>query len=234
MPTDPTKTLMLVGAHHDDNEGGASTAIVRHRQAGWRVVSVVMTNGRWMRGSFKEEHIAVRDEESRQAAKVLDMETVFMRFDEAGFRATKEACDALVEKMLEYRPDVVITHPPRDYHFDHVQTSQCTLEATELCGMALHTTPGMLRPPRLYYCDAFYLPFEPDVYVDATDYMDIKAEAQRCHRSQLPAESPNDGGIVELARTRARYRGVEAGVEYAEAYRFVPRLASARVAELLT
>ena len=225
---------MLVGAHHDDNEGNASTTIVRHRQAGWRVVSVVMTNGRWMRGSFKEEHIAIRDEESRQAAKFLDMEIVFMRFDEGGFRATKEACDALVEKMLEFRPDVVITHPPHDYHFDHINVSQCTLEATQLCGMASHETPGVLSPPRLYYCDAFFVPFEPDLYIDATDTIDIKAKAQICHRSQMPAQSPTEGGIVEFARTRARFRGVEAGVKYAEGFRFVPQLGSARMAQLLT
>ncbi len=224
---------MLVGAHHDDNEAKAAV-IVRHGQAGWRVVSVVMTNGRWIHGSSRDEHIAIRDAESLQAAKVLGMETVFMRFDEDGFRATKETCDALTQTMLEYRPDVVITHPPDDYHFDHINTSQCTLEATYLYGTALHTTPGVLCPPRLYYCDAVYVPFKPDVYVDATDYMDIKAKAQICHRSQMPADSPTEGGIVELARTRARYRGIEAGVKYAEAFRFAPKLASARMAELLT
>ena len=55
------------------------------------MVSVVMTNGQWARSSSKKEHIAMWDGESRQAAEILDMETVFMRFDVSGFRATKAA-----------------------------------------------------------------------------------------------------------------------------------------------
>lgn len=50
-----------------------------------------MTNGQWARSSSKKEHIAMWDGESRQAAEILDMETVFMRFDVSGFRATKAA-----------------------------------------------------------------------------------------------------------------------------------------------
>ena len=87
-PRTPPKTLMLVGAHHDDNEGNAGGLTVRHREAGWRVVSVVMTNGRWSQGEFSDENIEVRNAESVEAAKVLDMEPVFMGFREAGFRKT--------------------------------------------------------------------------------------------------------------------------------------------------
>lgn len=228
---DSPKTLMVVGAHHDDNEGNAGGLIARHRDAGWRVVSVVMTNGRWSRGRFSDEHIAVRNRESVEAAKVLDVQTVFMGFGEAGFRATPEACDALIQRMLEYRPRVVVTHPPHDYHFDHMSTSQCVLEAAHLCTTASAGTNPV--SPRLYYCDAVYVPFEPDVYVDVSDHIDLKSRAQACHKSQFPAEGSGDTTIIDLAMTRARHRGIEAGVRYAEAFRFVPMLGHARMAAVL-
>ncbi len=229
--TNPTNTLMLVGAHHDDNEGNAGGLIARHRAAGWRVISVVMTNGQWGNGRFDDANIEVRNQESRDAAKVLDMETIFMGFTEAGFRSTPEAVDALVEVVVEHRPQVIITHPPQDYHFDHESTSRCVLEAVELCGYADKAHP--LTPPRLYCCDAFYRPFEPDVYVDITEQLERKSRAQACHRSQIPADLAESDTIVGLATTRARHRGFEAAVRYAEVFRFVPRLGQARMAGVL-
>ena len=228
---DSPKTLMVVGAHHDDNEGNAGGLIARHRKAGWRVVSVVMTNGRWGRGTISDENIDIRNRESIAAAKVLDMDPVFMAYPEDGFRATAEACDALVQRIVEHRPDVLVTHPPHDYHFDHMSTSQCVLDASYLCASALAQAGHAL--PRLYYCDAFYVPFEPDVYVEVGDFIDLKAQAQACHKSQIPPDDSGHSTIIELATTRARHRGIESGHRYAEAFRFVPKLAQSRMAELL-
>jgi LmbE family N-acetylglucosaminyl deacetylase len=114
------KTLMVVGAHHDDNELNAGT-IARHVEAGWRVVSVVMTNGRFSRDEVDDATIDVRNGESRAAASLLGGE------------------------------------------------------------------PPVGHSPKLYYCDGWFVPFDPDVYVDVTGYFDIKTKALACHASQLPA-----------------------------------------------
>ena len=100
------------------------------------------------------------------------------------------------------------------------------------------TMREMPAPPlhvtrRLYCCDAVFVPFELDVYVDASDYVDLKAQAQACHKSQFPSEGRRDGDIIDLAKTRARFRGFQCGDKYAEAFRFVPELVQARMAELL-
>ena len=67
--TDAPDTIMFVGAHHDDNELMAGTMAL-HLEAGWRVVSVVVTNGRWGRGTVCDENIEIRNDESRAAAKL--------------------------------------------------------------------------------------------------------------------------------------------------------------------
>ena len=232
MTASSTNTLMLVGAHHDDNEGNAAATIARHKEAGWRVVSVVMTNGRWIRGTMSDENVAIRNQESRDAAKLLGMETVFLGFHEGDFLPTREAMDAVVAQILEYRPQVIVTHPPHDYHIDHMSTSKCVLDASYACRTA-GAGAGIAVSPRLYYCDAVFVTFEPDVYVDASEYVDLKAQAQACHKSQLPSEERRDGDIIDLAKTRARFRGFQCGTKYAEAFRFVPKLAQTRMAELL-
>ena len=59
MPTDFPKTLMLVGTHHDDNEGNASTAILRHLSD--RVAGGFGGDDQWAVGSQQLEKRAYCD-----------------------------------------------------------------------------------------------------------------------------------------------------------------------------
>jgi len=227
------KTLMLVGAHHDDNELMAGT-IARHRKAGWRVVSVVMTDGRWTPAGVSDQNTEIRNGESRAAAALLDMEAVFLGFKEGAFEATEASTRAAAEAMRLYPPTIVVTHPPRDYHADHMATSRCVEAAVYRCANPSYEARFDPCPaPRLYYCDAWVMPFEPDVYVDVSDYADLKKAALACHRSQFPAGGSTPGDMIDVEMTRARYRGFESGFAYAEAYRFAPRPGLVRTAELL-
>jgi LmbE family N-acetylglucosaminyl deacetylase len=227
-------TLLMVGAHHDDNELNAGT-ITRHVQAGWRVVSVVATHGRYTAGSVSDANIEIRNDESRAAAELLGMEPVFLGFREGGFMDTDAVRQALARCIRKYRPDVIITHPPRDYHADHMAVSRAVYDAWHTCLAASFDCeePIVERCPGLYYCDAWFVPFEPDLYVDVGDYMEMKEQSLACHKSQLGPEGPAPGDMIDMERVRARYRGIEAGLQYAEAFRFVPRLGKVRTAELL-
>ena len=93
-----SKTLMVVGAHHDDVELNAGT-IVRHVAAGWRVVALVATNGRWTPQGVSADNIEIRNRESLAAARLLGMETVFLGFDEGHFDDTPAARDARTSRI---------------------------------------------------------------------------------------------------------------------------------------
>ena len=233
MPDADTKTLMLVGAHHDDNELMAGT-IAKHVKAGWRVVSVVTTDGRHACGTVSQENVKIREAESRDAAELLGIEPVFLRFEEGGFRNTQEACRAVGEQIVKWAPDVIITHPPLDYHFDHMNTSECTRDATYLCGGYAREAGKDFSMPRLYYSDAWFVQFEPQIYVDVSEYIELKAKSLACHVSQLPGGVPSEGDMIDHEKVRARFRGIEAGMKYAEAYRCAPKLAKTYTTELLT
>jgi len=227
------KVIMAVGAHHDDNELVAGT-LARHKADGWKLISVVMTNGVWINGKASPEHTPIREAESLAAAKLLDMETEFLRFPEGHFRADQEATLALTRVIRKHAPDIIITHPPHDYHFDHISTSRCVLDATYISGniCVLPEIPGCRRPA-LYYSDAWFVPFEPDEYVDIGDLIELKLNMLRCHKSQTPGDPEQTGGMIDLARQQSRTRGIESGVRYAEAFRFVPFLGKVRLSRLL-
>lgn len=227
------KTALVVGAHHDDNELVAGT-LTRLKAAGWRLISIVVTNGVWIRGKVSEAHIAIRERESLAAAKVLGMECVFLRFPEGDFRNTTEARLALVEQFRRFSPSLVITHPSRDYHFDHIETSRCTHEAVMVCWNPCVRTESPPCPrPVLYYCDAWFVPFEPDEYVDISEQIEFKCRALGCHKSQLPPARRKDESMIDLARLQSRVRGVEAGVQYAEAFRLQPFAGAGRLSRIL-
>ncbi len=226
-------TILAIGAHHDDNEQFAGT-LAHYKQAGWNIVSVVMCNGMYSAGQASEATIPVRDAESLAAAKLLGMTTVFLRLHEGDLANTQETRLKVIEAIRQHRPQIVITHPPRDYHSDHIATSQCVHDATLMCNSyAVLTASPACRQPRLYYCDTWFVPFEPDCYVDITEHIELKLQMMACHKSQLPPK-PVPGDTLDRMRLRSRMRGIEAGAEYAEAFRFVPRLGSVRTGLLLT
>ena len=224
-------TIMAVGAHHDDNELVAGT-LALHKKAGWRVVSVVMCDGMYVAGKAAKEHIAIRDKESLKAAELLGAECVFLHLHEGNIQVNEETCLALMREIRKYTPHIVITHPSHDYHLDHMNTSRCTFEAVHLSwNPCVQTQLPVCTMPKLYYCDAWFVPFEADEYVDISEFIDLKLDMLRCHESQIDQVSGED--LIEQARLQSRNRGIEAGVAYAEAFRLMPNLGSVRLTPLL-
>ena len=97
------------------------------------------------------------------------------------------------------------------------------------CDVAGERHGGM----HLYYCDAWAMPFEPDTYVDVSEYADLKSEALACHKSQLVDGVPTPNDMIDIELTRSRNRGFESDCRYAEAFRFVPRPGAVRKVESL-
>ncbi len=227
------KTIMAIGAHHDDNELIAGT-LARHKEAGWRVISVVMTDGMYIAGKVAYEHAKIRENESLEAAKILGMECVFLKLAEGNLDSDSDTQILLLEQIRKYAPQIVVTHPPRDYHSDHMNTSRCTLEAVlKAWSLGVHTEHPPCTTPKLYYYDAWFVPFSPDEYVDITKFIDLKRDILCCHKSQLVACGPADDNMLDMAILQSRGRGIEAGVHYAEAFRLVPNLGSQRLCNLL-
>jgi len=204
--------------------------------AGWRVVSVVMTNGRWTPDKVSDEIIDFRNNESRAAAALLNTEPVFLGFEEGGFTESESSIRAMTAALRRSEAEVIVTHPPLDYHADHMAVSRCVLEACYRCVNGAYDCgeAPLARAPRLYYCDGWFTPFDPDLYVDVSEFIELKKKALACHGSQLGPGGPSPGDMIDLEATRARYRGIQAGVKHAEAFRFAPRAGSVRLAELLT
>ena len=227
--------IMAVGAHHDDNELVSGT-LAHYKKAGWKLVSTVVTEGSWIKGKIAKEHISIREAEARDAAALIGWTCSFLRLAEGLFRNCEESRIALTEEIRRFAPGIVITHPPLDYHRDHIQVSQCVYECvmSDCASPFIKTSSPPCPPPMLYYCDSWFTAFEPDCFVDVSDEMDLKCRMLACHKSQLPPNDSEDENMLDLAKIQSRVRGIQAGVRYAEAFRFQPLPANVRCGNLLT
>ena len=62
--------------------------------------------------------------------------------------------------------------------------------------------------------------FYPEEYVDITDYIDKKKEMILSHKSQQTYLSEyRNNDFLEEALVQSRFRGIQSGVKYAEAFR---------------
>src|SRR5215470_5498158 len=112
----PIQRVMVVTAHPDDSEFGAGGTVAKLVQEGKQVVYCVVTNGNKGSGdrSMTPERLArIREEEQRNAARVLGVETVeFLGFPDCEVENTRESRLAVTAVIRRHRPDRLIIQNP--------------------------------------------------------------------------------------------------------------------------
>jgi LmbE family N-acetylglucosaminyl deacetylase len=198
--------LMCVVAHPDDECYGFGGALALYSDRGVETYVVCLTDGQAAtnRGgaATNEELAKVRREEFRESCEVLRVtrqEQLDYRDGQLESAELSVAAGCLVERMRQFKPDVVITFGGDggpNSHPDHMMTSMLTTSAFHWAGQA-NRYPGSGEPhkaKRLYHLTLNYqLPDrQPAMMIPWTVTLDIssvrerKTEAIRRHSSQAP------------------------------------------------
>jgi len=219
--------IVFIGAHPDD-ETSASGTIAKYVDNGHRATIVVVTRGG--RGHWKipsGELEKIRTGEMEKAAKVLGADVIFLDYKDADVPAGDALKEELVDLVRSLRPDIVLTFHPLVWRDDHRRVGLAAADACfKACLPLVETGFPAHRPvPDLYFIGSPMLPLEPDVFIDISDYIDVKVESLSHHASQWVRWDIDEDystvdleGVVERVRHRARQRGLESGVPYAEAF----------------
>jgi LmbE family N-acetylglucosaminyl deacetylase len=218
--------IMIVIPHPDDAEYGVAGTVARWTREGRHVAYVVCTNGDKGTSdvSVNPKMLAeIREEEQRAAAELLGVkEVVFLGYEDQGLEDTPEFRKAIVRRIRQYRPEVVVTADPyRRYiwHRDHRITGQVTLDAVFPYARDHLAYPDLLEEglqPHKVREMWFWASEDPNHCSDITDTIELKLAALRRHRSQIaPIDSPE-----WETRLRDRYRAMAEGeaFEFAEAF----------------
>ena len=165
--------ILVVGAHPDDCEYKAGGMAALYRDRGDDVCFVSVTNGEAGHHRFRgEELVAIRRAEAAAAGRVLGLRYEILDFPDGQLEPTLAARNEIIALIRRYRPDLMLTHRPNDYHPDHRYTSQLVQDCSQYeHGHATHapvlpvgiasvrrlshgaeTHGAMLRMQRMPYC----------------------------------------------------------------------------------
>ncbi len=146
---------------------------------------------------------------------------------DAGIRNTSEARRAVVAKIRELRPRVVVTHWPEGRHPDHRAAARLVYDACFLSGLTNFDAPGdPHRPFKVIHAAAFRDDLTAPTFVmDVTEQHDRKLEALACYESQFEGLSQagevfpgGDRPLLDQISARMAADGSRIRVRYGEPY----------------
>jgi LmbE family N-acetylglucosaminyl deacetylase len=227
-----SKTILVVGAHPDDNDFGAGATVAKAVRQGAGVIYLLATTGQ--RGSSDEtmtpEKLSrIRKKEQEEAARVLGVREVhFLDYVDGELVPDIKLKEYVVKFIRQTRPDIVFTMDPSFFYFkdfgfvnhsDHRAIGEATLDACyplarDLLSFPEHARAGWKPHKVRELLLHSFVPGNANLFVDVTDTFDVKIRALSLHKSQV-----GDMQWVEKRmRERAEAAGKLAGCRYAEAF----------------
>ena len=214
--------ILVFGAHPDDVELGCGGTVIKEVQSGKKVGIIDLTKGELgTRGTAES-----RDEETKKATEILGVVIrENMNFKDGFFKDDEEHKLALIKKIRQYRPEIVLTNALSDRHPDHSRGSQITIDACFLAGLEkIETGQKIWRPRSIYH----YIQFNnllPDIVVDISKQMNLKIKAVKAYKTQFyNPESKESKTIIssedflESLSYRAKDLGRQSNCKYAEGF----------------
>jgi LmbE family N-acetylglucosaminyl deacetylase len=189
MPSAPR--LLVLGAHPDDADFHAGGLATRYRALGHTVKMVSMTDGAMGHQSeFGPRLAARRKAEAAAAGAVIGAEYEVWEYPDGGLLPTLELRQRIIAEIRRFRPDLVLTHRPNDYHPDHRAAGQAVQDASYLVTVPgiVPEVPIVVRDPVVaYMVDRFTkpCPLQPDIVLDVADEVDTIVRMLACHESQM-------------------------------------------------
>ena len=216
--------VLAVGAHPDDVEILCAGTLAKYAAAGHYVAIACVANGNVGHMEIKPPELAkIRGKEAKASAAVIGAEFFWLDVPDLMVGHDPDLHLKMVDVLRAAKPNVIITHSPDDYMLDHRATGRLIFDSSFSASVPNWKTNLPFYPvvPSVFYMDTLAgINFLPSEYVDITDVMETKAKMLSCHESQVSWLRDHDNiDIMDFMETMAKFRGLQCGVKYAEAYR---------------
>lgn len=197
--------VIVIGAHPDDIEPQMGGTIAKLTKNGHEVLIVQFTN-------TGEDLSKLRIQESNDAAKILGAKIKHLHYNQDNFIFERKLVQSLDKIIEEYNPDEIYTCWEYDSHQDHQVVSKVVLASSRKNKANVFffepIIPGGITP----------YGFNANFFVDISDTIETKIKSVMAHKSQF--ERFGDSWI-EAIYGRAKLRGFQINVNYAEAFNIV-------------
>jgi len=232
-PAAPARVLSI-HAHPDDQEFTVGGTLAKWAQAGSHVVTVCITSG----GAGSNEHTPpgmtrealapIREEEQRQACRVLGIsEVVFLGYEDGMLEPSLALRRDLTRVIRRHRPDAVVCGDPTMRFFgaiymnhpDHRAAADAALDAVFPSAETRLIFPELLDEglePHKVRSVFIHGSEKPDTFIDISEFLGAKLAALKEHRTQMGTWDPTD-----MITGWARMQGAKRKLEAAESFRLM-------------
>lgn len=214
--------VLIFGAHPDDIEilcGGTSA---KYARLGHKVTHCVMTDGQVSSRRIPNQELArIRKAEAKAAADVIGADLVCFDIKDEMLFDNEENRLKVLDLILKVRPDVIITMSDKDYASDHRATHALVMAVVPMSVVknCYSKRPCLDKHPVIYIMDTIAgIDFLPTEYVDISEDFATKLKAFRCHKSQMECSRELDSDFEAQTIIMSQFRGLQAGVRYAEGF----------------
>ncbi|HKB25182.1 MAG TPA: PIG-L deacetylase family protein [Methylomirabilota bacterium] len=196
--------ILAIGAHPDDIEYGCAGMLAKYAKKEHAVFMFVASDGA-LGGDA-----AVRRREQEESAQILGVRKVFWgEYRDTEVPLSRDLIVRIETVIRQVEPRMIFVNSPEDTHQDHRHLAQCAMSATRYV------------PNFLFFEVPSTIEFRPNCSTDIADVLDTKLASLAAHRSQVTKTNIEDLTILELAKSSANFRGIQARVKYAEAFQSV-------------
>lgn len=219
--------ILVLAAHPDDAELTCSGTIALHVAMGKKVGIVDFTQGEMGTRGTPEQ----RMQEAADSANILGLSVrENLGLPDVFFLNDREHQLAVIRKIRQYRPDIVLANAVSDRHPDHGRGAALAKDACFMAGLRkietqLHgEAQEAWRPKQVFhYIQSNYL--KPDFVVDITEHWDTKMASIRAFRSQFhnpssqePETFISSENFMKFIEARAREYGQSVGTTFGEGF----------------
>jgi len=211
--------VLTIAPHPDDEILGCGGTIIRHIKNNDAVFLCYVT--KCYTPLCTEEFLKKRSKELEKVSQILGIKKYYTLDQPTVMLDTipqKKLNNLIHSVVLDVKPDIVYIPFKGDLNKDHRIVFESSLVALR---------PKSLNVKRILSYEVLSSTewgqpiayFNPSVYVDISDFIDIKIQAFSIYESELkPPPSPRS---IEAITCLAKKRGFECGLEYAEAFHLV-------------
>ncbi len=195
--------ILVLGAHPDDAEFAAGGLLTAHRQQGSVVRMISVTDGRSGHHAMASgELVERRRAEAARSALMIGAEASVWDFPDGYLEPTLALRRRILGEVRSFKPDLILTHRPWDYHPDHRAVGLAVQDACYLFTVPLVEPefPALRKDPVVaFLADPFTspAPFRPDWVLDTGPWIEQVVELLACHESQFFEWLPYHDGLLD-------------------------------------
>ena len=195
--------ILAVGAHPDDIEIFMYGFLSICRDRGDEIFLSIATDGS---AGGKQKGSELSKKRKNETIKALSEFSKPKFLNSKDGKLSYDTCfiNKIRELIYSVNPDLIITHSVNDYHPDHRSLSQYIQNIASF------------EYPLIFAETMMGVNFEPDIYVDITQYAKKKEKAIRCHKTQNPER------LIEIFKSMNQFRAMQCNLKngsYAETYK---------------